>query len=62
MIDQELIRRINELAKKKKTVGLTEEERAEQARLYKVYLAAIRGQVKQQLDRIQYVDNRKPLN
>ncbi|MFC7442203.1 DUF896 domain-containing protein [Laceyella putida] len=56
MIDQKLINRINELAHKKKTVGLTAEERQEQQQLYKVYLGAIRGQVKQQLSNIRFVD------
>lgn len=56
MISPELIQRINELAHKKKTVGLTAEEKQEQAKLYKVYLAGIRGQLKQQLDSIEYVD------
>ena len=40
---QERIERINELARKKKAVGLTPEETAEQAVLRKEYLAAIRG-------------------
>lgn len=56
MITPELLARINELARKKRTVGLTEEELAEQKELYKVYLAAIRGQVTSLLDRIEFVD------
>ena len=44
LITPELLARINELARKKRTVGLTEEELAEQKGLYKIYLAAIRGQ------------------
>ncbi|MBQ3434262.1 MAG: DUF896 domain-containing protein [Selenomonadaceae bacterium] len=55
-ITPELLARINELARKKRTIGLTEEELAEQKRLYKVYLAAIRGQVTSLLDRIEFVD------
>lgn len=55
MIDQQLIARINELAKKKKTVGLNEEEKKEQMELRQIYLQAIRGQVKQHLDRIHYI-------
>lgn len=51
-----LIARINELAKKKKTVGLTAEEAAEQKELYKEYLGGIRAQVKAQLDNIEVVD------
>ena len=56
MITPELLARINELARKKKSVGLTEEELAEQKELYKIYLAAIRGQVTSLLDRIEFVD------
>lgn len=56
MITQEMIDRINELAKKKKTVGLTEEEAAEQKVLYKEYIAAFRANLKSQLDNIEIVD------
>lgn len=56
MITPELLARINELARKKRTVGLTEEELAEQKELYKIYLAAIRGQVTNLLDSIEFVD------
>ena len=56
-----LIARINELAKKKKTSGLTPEELAEQ----KEYLGGIRQQLKAQLDNIEVVDelpNKKKLS
>ena len=56
MITPELLARINELARKKRTVGLTEEELAEQKELYKIYLAAIRGQVTSLLESIEIVD------
>ena len=56
MITPELLARINELARKKRTIGLTEEELAEQKELYKIYLAAIRGQVMSLLDSIEIVD------
>jgi uncharacterized protein YnzC (UPF0291/DUF896 family) len=56
---QELIAKINELAKKKRTVGLTNEEKIEQETLYKAYLAMIRGQVKGYLDNIKIVDTDK---
>lgn len=56
MITLELLARINELARKKRTVGLTDEELAEQKELYKVYLAAIRGQVTNLLESIEIVD------
>lgn len=53
---QEKIQRINELAKKAKTVGLTEEEIAERDSLRKEYLAAIRRNFKQTLDSIEIID------
>ena len=56
MITPELLARINELARKKRTVGLTEEELAEQKEFYKIYLAAIRGQVTSLLESIEIVD------
>ena len=56
MITPELLARINELARKKRTVGLSEEETAEQKRLYEIYLAAIRGQVTDLLEHIEFAD------
>ena len=56
-ITQEMIARINELAAKKKSVGLTEEELAEQKVLYKEYLVGIRGQVRQRLESVRYVED-----
>ena len=56
MITPELLARINELARKKRTIGLTEEELTEQKELYKIYLAAIRGQVTSLLESIEIVD------
>ena len=53
---QQMINRINELAHKKKSVGLTEEELAEQKSLYKLYIAAFRANLKSQLDMIEIVD------
>lgn len=51
------IKRINELAAKKKSgQALTPEELAEKKELYATYLGFIRGQVKQQLDCIEFVD------
>lgn len=49
---EEKIARINELARKSKTVGLTPEEKVEQAALRKEYLAAIRKSLTAQLDNI----------
>lgn len=56
MITPELLERINHLARKKRTIGLTDDELAEQKELYKIYLAAIRGQVTSLLDSIEFVD------
>ncbi len=56
-ITQEMINRINELAAKKKAEGLTEEEQAEQRVLYKEYLAGIKGQVRQRLESVRYVED-----
>ena len=56
MITPELLARINELARKKRTLGLTADELAEQKELYKIYLAAIRGQVTNLLESIEIVD------
>ena len=58
MTMDEKIKRINELYHKSKGVGLTEEEKAEQAQLRKDYVASIRGNLRSQLDSmtIQYED------
>ena len=51
-MDSKKIERINELARKKKAVGLTEEELAEQAALRKEYLDGYRENLKAMLDGI----------
>lgn len=56
MITPELLARINELARKKRTQGLSKEELEEQKQLYEIYLSAIRGQVINLLDNIEFVD------
>jgi uncharacterized protein YnzC (UPF0291/DUF896 family) len=56
MITPELIQRINELAKKKKTLGLTDEELVEQKQLYQTYLTAFRDGFRAQLNQIKFVD------
>ena len=56
MITPELIARINELSRKKRSVGLTEEELAEQQVLRREYLDNIRDQVKGMLDNIEVID------
>ncbi len=55
-----LIARINILAQKKRSTSLTEAEQNEQKILYEEYLSLIRGQVKQQLDKIEVVDELPP--
>ena len=44
--------RINELARKSKSVGLTPREKAEQARLRREYIASVRMNLRSQLDQI----------
>ena len=53
---EEQIARINELARKSKTIGLTHEEKQEQAKLRLEYLAAIRKSLESQLDNIYFVE------
>ena len=55
-MEQKKIDRINELARKSKSTGLTEAERAEQAMLRKEFLSAIRADLKRSLDNIDFVD------
>lgn len=52
------IKRINELARKAKATGLTDEEKNEQLRLRKAYIASFRNNLKQQLDNIILVDEK----
>ncbi len=56
MIDEKTIARINELYHKSKAEGLTAAEKEEQARLRQEYLAAIRANIRSQLDNIDIVD------
>ena len=51
-MDTQKIDRINELYHKSKSVGLTEEEKKEQAALRQEYLAAIRGSLRNNLNNI----------
>lgn len=50
------IQRINELAKKAKTVGLTEDEKQEQAQLRKEFVQSVVGDLRSQLDNTYVVD------
>ncbi|HIX15089.1 MAG TPA: DUF896 domain-containing protein [Candidatus Hungatella pullicola] len=51
-MDQEKIDRINTLYHKSQAVGLTEEEKAEQARLRREYIEAIRASLRGSLNNI----------
>ncbi len=53
---QEQIDRINALYHKSQAVGLTEEEKAEQAALRKQYIADIRKSLRGELNRISIVE------
>jgi len=53
---QEQIDRINELAHKAKTVGLTPEETQERAVLRRAYIDSVLGNLKGQLDNTYIVD------
>ena len=55
-MEQEKIDRINALAKKKKEVGLSDEELQEQTLLRQEYLADIRKNFRQTLDSIEFKD------
>gem|GEM_PF-300591 len=54
MVSDEMLQRINELSRIKKSRGLTHEEASEQKDLYKIYLDFIRNQVTTQLDAAGY--------
>ncbi len=56
MISKEKLNRINELAKKAKQTGLTQEEKAEQKQLREEYLQNIRGSFKNQLKNLKVID------
>ncbi len=51
-MDQKGIDRINELAKKSKTTGLTPEEKTEQLKLRQEFIASVRMNLRSQLDNI----------
>lgn len=50
------IERINELARKAKTVGLTPEENEERAKLRRAYIDSVVGDLRQRLDNTYIVD------
>ena len=55
-IPQELIDRINYLAKKKKTTGLSEDEKIEQQSLRETYLAMFRENFRSHIEMLQVYD------
>jgi len=58
MITKEMIDRINLLARKSKEEGLTDGEKQEQQELRKKYVEYIKGQVRQQLESIEFVEDK----
>jgi len=58
-VEKVKIDRINELARKAKSEGLSDAERSEQAELRREFLAEIRADVKASLDNIEFVDEDK---
>lgn len=56
MVTPEKIQRINELARKAKTTGLTVEEKREQDALRQEYLQAVRKSLKANLDSLKIID------
>lgn len=50
------IERINELAKKAKTVGLTEQEKEEQKKLRREYIDSVVGNLRSQLNNTYVLD------
>lgn len=55
------IARINELAKKQRETGLTDEEKAEQTALRKAYIESVVGNLKSQLDNTYVVEGDKKI-
>lgn len=55
-MDKKIIDEINALAKKQREEGLTEEEKARQSEVRKIYLDAIKKNFRSQLDNIKIVD------
>jgi len=51
------LRRINELARKQKTIGLTEDEKLEQAELRRQYIDHLKSSIRFHLDAIEFVDD-----
>ena len=56
MLSKEELARINELAKKSKSEGLSLTEQAEQKKLREAYLAAFRGGMRNHIEGLKVVD------
>lgn len=55
---EQTVARINELAKKAKTVGLTPEETAERDRLRRIYIDSVKANLVGQLENTYLVDEK----
>ena len=55
-MDQKKIDRINELARKQKSEGLTDEEKKEQMELRREYIEAYKQSLISQLDNIRFIE------
>lgn len=58
MVTQQQIDRINQLARKSKAEGLTEEEKAEQALLRRLYIDSVKQSLISNLDNTYVVDEK----
>ena len=58
MVTQEQINRINELARKSKSTGLTDDEKAEQAKLRRLYIDSFKESLVGQLENTYIVDEK----
>lgn len=56
MLHEDLLSRINELAAKKKSEGLTEEEEQERKKLHQAYLKGFRSGLKTHIEGMKVVD------
>ncbi|CAM5788851.1 MULTISPECIES: DUF896 domain-containing protein [Brevibacillus] len=57
MVSDAEIKRINELAKKSREAGLTEEEKQEQKKLRQKYIDAVKMSLRSNLESIRYVED-----
>ena len=57
-MEQRKLDRINELARKNRTVGLTAAEEAERTKLRREYIDSVTGDLRSQLDPTYFVDEK----